>query len=85
MSDSAAGSHADADTEDLMAKIDTTVPVSARIWNYWMGGTDYFPVDKAAGDQYAAVFPGIFDLARASRAFIIRTGAQQLPEGSAAG
>jgi S-adenosyl methyltransferase len=47
-------------------------PVSARIWNYWMGGTDYFPVDKAAGDQYAAVFPGIFDLARASRGFIIR-------------
>jgi len=55
-----------------MAKIDTTVPVSARILNYWMGGTDYFPVDKAAGDQYAAVFPGIFDVARASRAFIIR-------------
>ena len=58
--------------EDLMARIDTTVPVSARIWNYWMGGTDYFPVDKVAGDQYAAVFPGIFDLARTSRAFIIR-------------
>jgi hypothetical protein len=73
MSDSAAGSRPDADTEDLMAKIDTTVPVSARIWNYWMGGTDYFPVDKAAGDEYAAVFPGIFDLARTSRAFIIRT------------
>jgi len=73
MTDSTAGSRPDADTEDLMAKIDTTVPVSARIWNYWMGGTDYFPVDKAAGDQYAAVFPGIFDLARTSRAFIIRT------------
>jgi O-methyltransferase involved in polyketide biosynthesis len=55
-----------------MAKIDTSVPVSARIWNYWMGGEDYFPVDKVAGDQYAAVFPGIFDLARASRQFIAR-------------
>jgi hypothetical protein len=62
----------DAEKEDLMATIETTVPVSARIWNYWMGGTDYFPVDKAAGYQYAAVFPGVFDLARASRGFVIR-------------
>ena len=29
-------------------------------------------MDKVAGDQYAVVFPGIFDLARASRGFIIR-------------
>ena len=71
-SDDAMAPRKGAEEEDLMAKIDTTVPVSARIWNYWMGGTDYFPVDKAAGDQYAAVFPGVFDLARASRAFIIR-------------
>jgi S-adenosyl methyltransferase len=26
--------------EDLMARVDTSVPVSARIWNYWMGGND---------------------------------------------
>jgi hypothetical protein len=26
-------------------KIDTTVPVSARKWNYWLGGKDYYPVD----------------------------------------
>lgn len=70
--DDAAALRGNAEAEDLMAKIDTTVPVSARIWNYWMGGTDYFPVDKAAGDEYAAVFPGVFDLARASRGFIVR-------------
>jgi hypothetical protein len=23
--------------EDPMARVDTSVPVSARIWNYWMG------------------------------------------------
>jgi hypothetical protein len=62
-----------AEEDDLMSKVDTTVPVSARIWNYWMGGEDYFPVDKAAGDDYAAVFPGVFNLARSSRAFIART------------
>jgi S-adenosyl methyltransferase len=53
-------------------KIDTTVPVSARIWNYWLGGKDYYPVDKEAGDQFARFYPGIFDGARASRYFIAR-------------
>jgi hypothetical protein len=52
--------------------IDITVPVSARIWNYWMGGKDYYPVDKEAGDQFTAVYPGIVDEARASRYFIAR-------------
>ncbi len=42
-------------------KIDTTVPHSARIWNYWLGGKDNYPVDRAAGDDYVRTFPGIFD------------------------
>jgi hypothetical protein len=41
-----------------MTKIDQTVPHSARIWNYWLGGKDNFAVDREAGDQYQAVFPG---------------------------
>jgi O-methyltransferase involved in polyketide biosynthesis len=53
--------------------IDTTVPHSARIWNYWLGGTDNFPVDRAAGDQYRQVFPGVVDVARASRQFLTRS------------
>jgi hypothetical protein len=53
-------------------KFDTTVPASARIWNYWLGGRDHYPVDKEAGDQFAQFFPGIFDMARASRYFIAR-------------
>lgn len=39
--------------------IDTSVPHSARIWNYWLGGTDNYPVDRAAGDQFSAIYPGI--------------------------
>jgi hypothetical protein len=54
------------------AEIDTTVPVSARIWNYWLGGKDYYPIDKEAGDQFAQFYPGIFEEARASRYFIAR-------------
>jgi hypothetical protein len=53
-------------------EIDTSVPQSARIWNYWLGGKDHFPVDRAAGDQYIEVFPGIVDIARASRGFLTR-------------
>jgi hypothetical protein len=53
-------------------RIDTTVPHSARIWNYWLGGKDHYAVDREAGDQFAAVYPGIFDLARLSRYFLGR-------------
>ena len=37
--------------------IDTTVPHSARIWNYWLGGKDNYPVDRAAGDAWIALNP----------------------------
>jgi hypothetical protein len=59
--------------KDLMGVIDTSVPVSARIWNYWMGGKDHYQVDQEAGDQFAALYPGIRNTARASRLFIART------------
>jgi O-methyltransferase involved in polyketide biosynthesis len=51
--------------------IDTTVPHSARIWNYWLGGN--FAVDRAAGDAWAATFPGVRDIALASRSFLTRS------------
>ncbi|MFB7455349.1 MULTISPECIES: SAM-dependent methyltransferase [unclassified Streptomyces] len=53
-------------------KIDTTVPHSARIWNYWLGGKDNYAVDEEAGDAYTAVFPGIVTIARSSRGFLRR-------------
>jgi hypothetical protein len=53
--------------------IDTTVPHSARIWNYWLGGKDNFAVDREAGDAWAATFPGVRDIALASRGFLTRS------------
>lgn len=53
-------------------KIDATVPHSARIWNYWLGGKDNFAVDREAGEQTIAVLPEIVDIARASRQFLVR-------------
>jgi hypothetical protein len=54
------------------SKIDTSTPHSARIWNYWMGGTDNFAVDREAGDAFAATYPDIITIARESRKFLIR-------------
>jgi hypothetical protein len=37
-----------------------------------MGGEDWFPIDKQAGDAYAQLSPGVFDLARSSRSYLRR-------------
>jgi hypothetical protein len=52
--------------------IDTSVPHSARIWNYWLGGQDNYAADREAGDRYREIFPGIIMVARMSRAFLTR-------------
>ncbi len=59
-------------TDDVAATLDATVPHSARVWNYWLGGKDNFAPDRAVGDQVRAVFPEIVDAARHSRAFLRR-------------
>src|SRR5215472_12646156 len=56
----------------LPSPIDTTVPHSARIWNYWLGGKDNYLVDREVGQQTIAVLPEIVDIARASRRFLAR-------------
>ena len=53
-------------------EIDASVPNSARIWNYWLGGKDNYPVDREAGDEYRATYPEIVEVARASRRFLAR-------------
>jgi O-methyltransferase involved in polyketide biosynthesis len=58
--------------EDLSSKINTEVPHSARIWNYWLGGVDNYEVDRIAGDEYVAVFPEIQEMARTCRYFLAR-------------
>lgn len=55
-----------------MADMDTSVPHSARVWNYWLGGTDNFAVDRVVGDDFAAFYPDITVVARHSRAFLKR-------------
>ncbi|SNS09385.1 SAM-dependent methyltransferase [Actinomadura mexicana] len=52
--------------------IDTSVPHVARIWNYWLGGKDNYPVDREVGDQILGMLPDVARLARASRLFLNR-------------
>jgi hypothetical protein len=53
-------------------EIDDSVPQSARIWNYWLGGKDNYAADRAAGDDVLARIPDIADGARAERTFLTR-------------
>jgi hypothetical protein len=58
--------------EQQSPEINTNIPQTARIWNYWLGGKDNFPVDRQVGDQVLEAFPAIVENARASRAFLAR-------------
>jgi S-adenosyl methyltransferase len=57
---------------DMGGEIDHTVPHSARVWDYWLGGKDNYPVDQAAGDMVLARFAGIADTVRQLRYFTAR-------------
>ncbi|GIF16822.1 SAM-dependent methyltransferase [Actinoplanes teichomyceticus] len=53
-------------------KLDTTVPQTARIWNYLLGGKDNFVVDREVGDQIVASMPHFAEHARLSRQYLAR-------------
>ncbi|WP_405674514.1 SAM-dependent methyltransferase [Streptomyces sp. NBC_01511] len=55
-----------------MPDIDTCVPHSARIWNYWLGGKDNYEVDQEAGDAYREIAPQVVAMAQESRKYLIR-------------
>lgn len=56
--------------------IDTTVAHAARIYDYYLGGSTNFEVDRIAAEHAASVHPGGIDTVRASvrsnRAFLVR-------------
>lgn len=52
--------------------VDVTTPSPARIYDYYLGGKDNFPVDRAVAEQALSVVPEGRELARANRQFLIR-------------
>jgi SAM-dependent methyltransferase len=54
------------------AKIDTTVPHPARVYDYWLGGKDNFEADRLVAEATAKAAPGVVQGARDNRAFLGR-------------
>jgi O-methyltransferase involved in polyketide biosynthesis len=61
-----------ANEEDRLAKLDTTVAHSARLWNYLLGGKDNFAADREAAEQVLAFMPELVQSARFNREFLGR-------------
>jgi hypothetical protein len=58
----------------LPASVDlrTDVPHSARMYDYYLGGKDNFPADRAAAAKVIELFPNVISTARANRRFLGR-------------
>jgi hypothetical protein len=60
------------DTGFAPDEVDTTKPHPARMYDYYLGGKDNYPVDKEAAGEVIRRAPEIRDIARANRAFLGR-------------
>jgi S-adenosyl methyltransferase len=58
-----------AGTEQIPAGIDPTRPSPARMYDYMLGGTHNFQVDRDATEQFRAQMPDLEDAAWANRGF----------------
>jgi SAM-dependent methyltransferase len=54
------------------ADIDTKTPSGARVYDYMLGGTDNYVVDRIAADQTEQMMPGTKALARNNRRYVER-------------
>jgi O-methyltransferase involved in polyketide biosynthesis len=52
--------------------VDASQAHPARIWNFWLGGRDWFKADRLAGAELAEQFGHLPETAQAERAFLVR-------------
>jgi hypothetical protein len=57
---------------ELPGGIDTTVPRGPRVYDYWLGGTNNYPADRAVAEQVLRFMPEILDSVRGNRKFLQR-------------
>jgi hypothetical protein len=57
---------------DDFAEIDTKTVSGARVYDYLLGGTDNYAIDRMAADQVEDILPGTKAMARNSRRFLER-------------
>src|SRR6185437_9869272 len=60
------------DPDWLPPEINTGVPHTARVYDYWLGGKHNFAADRALGDALIKAMPATRFVARANRAFLGR-------------
>jgi hypothetical protein len=65
----------------MTSGFDTSVPNMARVYNYWLGGKDHFPADRAEADFLLGIYPPLRDLVRENRAFVTRAVAWAAEQG----
>ncbi|MEV7013099.1 SAM-dependent methyltransferase [Streptosporangium sp. NPDC051022] len=61
-----------ADEEWTQRGIDVNTPSVARLYDYYLGGKDNFPVDRAAAEEVLSTVPEVRIAARENRAFLGR-------------
>ena len=59
-------------TESAAPRIDTSRPHPARVYDWWLGGKDNYPVDEELARKILAVDGTVLRGARANRRFMIR-------------
>ena len=57
------------ETPDVPPGVDPDTPSPARLYDYFLGGTNNFPVDRQAGEMLKAAVPDIIDAMWANRGF----------------
>ena len=57
---------------ELPPDINTDVAHPARVYDYWLGGKDNFPADRALAEMMIQAIPNMRGLAAANRAFLRR-------------
>jgi S-adenosyl methyltransferase len=63
---------ASADPDWLPPEINTNVAHPARVYDYWLGGKDNFPADRALAEHIMQAIPTMRAMAQANRAFLSR-------------
>ncbi|KJE20847.1 S-adenosyl methyltransferase [Frankia torreyi] len=56
----------------ISADLKMDIPHSARVYDYFLGGKDNFPADRAAAEQIISVFPDVQNTTQQNRAFMLR-------------
>jgi hypothetical protein len=58
-----------AEPEQIPPGVDPNTPSAARLYDFYLGGTNNYPADRAAGERLRAAMPDLYDAAWANRGF----------------